>query len=577
MNMITESRTMARPEKIRLGEILVRQNFMTQAELDQALEEQRRTGRRLGRVIAEKGYANERQIAEAVAHQLNIPFIDLGQYELDAKQVQKLPEVQARRFRAILLEERATNFLIAMVDPSDVYAYDELVRLLKRDIDIVVVQESLLMQTIDRSYRQTEQISSLAQELQEDLADNNADLTSLMGVDLGIDDAPVVKLLQTIFEDAVQVRASDVHIEPQENKLLIRFRIDGVMHFQTQADIKIASALVMRLKIMAGLDISEKRMPQDGRFGFSVKGRAVDMRLSTMPTQYGETVVMRLLIQNTSHFQLDKLGMPPDLLQRFRKMINRPSGMVLVTGPTGSGKTTTLYSALSELNTPETKVITLEDPVEYRLPGIIQTQVNEKIELDFPKLLRAILRQDPDIVLVGEMRDEETAQTGLRASMTGHLVLSTLHTNDASTAPVRLIDMGVPRFMVAMSLLGVMAQRLVRLVCPHCAQAHSPNESETVWLNALGLTEHSAHTFRAGRGCQHCNRTGYLGRVGLYEFLEMTDELAMACNMPDTNVFIQKARERLKGKTLRDQSLHLALTGQTTLEEIMRVDNQFEE
>jgi len=568
---------MARPEKIRLGEILVRQNFMTQAQLDQALEEQRKTGRRLGRVIAEKGYANERQIAEAVAHQLNIPFLDLGQYELDVKQVQKLPEVQSRRFRAILLEERPNSFLIAMVDPSDVYAYDELVRLLKRDIDIVVVQESLLMQTIDRSYRQTEQISSLALELQEDLAASNVDLASLMGVDLGIDDAPVVKLLQTIFEDAVQVRASDVHIEPQENKLLIRFRIDGVMHFQTQSDNKIATALVMRLKIMAGLDISEKRLPQDGRFGFTVKGRAVDMRISTMPTQYGETVVMRLLIQNTGHFNLDKLGMPPELLARFRKMIGRPSGMVLVTGPTGSGKTTTLYSALSELNTPETKVITVEDPVEYRLPGIIQTQVNEKIELDFPKLLRAILRQDPDIVLVGEMRDEETAQTGLRASMTGHLVLSTLHTNDASTAPVRLIDMGVPRFMVAMSLLGVLAQRLVRLICPHCAAEHTPTESESVWLNQVIQQPDIVTNFRHGKGCQHCNRTGYLGRVGLYEFLEMTDELAMAANMPDTNVFIKKARERLKGKTLRDQSLQLAIDGKTTLDEIMRVDNQFEE
>jgi MSHA biogenesis protein MshE len=567
---------MARPEKIRLGEILVRQNYMTQAQLDQALEEQRKTGRRLGRVIADKGFASERQIAEAVAHQLNIPFLDLGQYELDVKQVQKLPEVQSRRFRAILLEERIDSFLIAMVDPSDVYAYDELVRLLKRDIDIVVVQESLLMQTIDRSYRQTEQISSLALELQEDLAASNVDLASLMGVDLGIDDAPVVKLLQTIFEDAVQVRASDVHIEPQENKLLIRFRIDGVMHFQTQADMKIVSALIMRLKIMAGLDISEKRLPQDGRFGFTVKGRAVDMRISTMPTQYGETVVMRLLIQNTAHFQLDKLGMPPELLERFRKMINRPSGMVLVTGPTGSGKTTTLYSALSELNTPETKVITVEDPVEYRLPGIIQTQVSEKIELDFPKLLRAILRQDPDIVLVGEMRDEETAQTGLRASMTGHLVLSTLHTNDASTAPVRLIDMGVPRFMVAMSLLGVMAQRLVRLICPHCAVDHTPNETERVWLRQVLPPEEIPALFKHGKGCQHCNRTGYLGRVGLYELLEMTNELALAANMPDTNVFITKAREKLKGQTLRDQSLQLALEGKTTLDEIMRVDNQFE-
>jgi MSHA biogenesis protein MshE len=568
---------MARPEKIRLGEILVRQNFMTEAELGQALEEQRKTGRRLGRVIADKGFASERQIAEAVAHQLNIPFLDLGQYELDVKQVQKLPEVQSRRFRAILLEERINSFLVAMVDPSDVYAYDELVRLLKRDIEIVVVQESLLMQTIDRSYRQTEQISSLALELQEDLAASNVDLSSLMGVDLGVDDAPVVKLLQTIFEDAVQVRASDVHIEPQENKLLIRFRIDGVMHFQTQADIQIVSALIMRLKIMAGLDISEKRLPQDGRFGFAVKGRAVDMRISTMPTQYGETVVMRLLIQNTAHFQLDKLGMPPALLASFRKMIARPSGMVLVTGPTGSGKTTTLYSALSELNTPETKVITVEDPVEYRLSGIIQTQVNEKIELNFPKLLRAILRQDPDIVLVGEMRDEETAQTGLRAAMTGHLVLSTLHTNDASTAPVRLIDMGVPRFMVAMSLLGVVAQRLVRLICPHCAVEHSPSEAESVWLRQVLQGADTPASFRHGKGCQHCNRTGYLSRVGLYEFLEMTDDLSMAANMPDTNIFIKKARERLKGRTLRDQSLQLALQGKTTLEEVMRVDNQFEE
>lgn len=549
---------------------------MTQAELDQALEEQRKTGRRLGRVIAEKGYANERQIAEAVAHQLNIPFLDLGQYELDPKQVQKLPEVQARRFRAILLEERPDSTLVAMVDPSDVYAYDELVRLLRRDIDIVVVQESLLMQTIDRSYRQTEQISSLALELKEDIDSANVDLTSLIGTDVGVDEAPVVKLLQTIFEDAVQVRASDIHIEPQDKTLLIRFRIDGVMHFQTQADIKIATALVMRLKIMSGLDISEKRLPQDGRFGFIVKGQSVDMRLSTMPTQYGETMVMRLLIQNTAHFQLDKLGMPPALLARFRKMINRPSGMVLVTGPTGSGKTTTLYSALSELNTPETKVITVEDPVEYRLPGIIQTQVNEKIELDFPKLLRAILRQDPDIVLVGEMRDEETAQTGLRAAMTGHLVLSTLHTNDASTAPVRLIDMGVPRFMVAMSLLGVMAQRLLRLICPHCAEPYLPEEAEAVWLRQVAPGA-SLDNLRHGKGCQHCNRTGYMGRIGLYEFLEMTNDLAIAANMQDTNIFIQKARERLKGQTLRDQSLQLALNGKTTIDEIMRVDNQFEE
>lgn len=567
---------MARPVKIRLGEVLVREGFITPNQLEQALEDQRHSGRRLGRIIAELGFASERQIAEAVAQQLNIPFLDLGKYELDVKQVRKLPEVQARRFRALLLEDKHTSYVVGMADPSDVYAYDELTRLLKRDITLVVVQESLLMQTIDRSYRLTEEISSLALELQEDLDATNIDLASLIGIDLGVDDAPVVKLLQTIFEDAVQVRASDIHIEPQENKLNIRFRIDGVMHFQTQADIKIANALVMRLKIMAGLDISEKRLPQDGRFGFTVKNKVVDMRLSTMPTQYSESVVMRLLIQNSGHFDLDRLGMSAELLKRFRKMIRRPSGMVLVTGPTGSGKTTTLYSALNELNSAESKVITVEDPVEYRLPGIIQTQVNEKIELDFPKLLRAILRQDPDIILLGEMRDEETAQTGLRAAMTGHLVLSTLHTNDASTAPVRLIDMGVPRFMVAMSLLGVLAQRLVRLICPHCSEPHTPQESERLWLQQVMGAAALNHSFRHGKGCQHCNRSGYLGRIGLYEFLEMNDELALAANLADTNVFIQKARARLEGKTLRDQSLQLAFAGKTSLDEIMRVDNQFD-
>lgn len=567
---------MARPEKIRLGEILVNQGFMTAAQLASALEEQARTGRRLGRVITDHGYADERQIAEAIANQLRIPFLDLGKYVIDSKQVLTLPEVQARRFRAIVLEEKTDRFLVGMVDPTDVYAYDELVRLLKKDIDLLVVQESLLLQTIDRCYRLTEEISSLAQELQEGLLAPDIDLAALTGTEFSLDDAPVVKLLQTIFQDAVQVGASDIHIEPQEQKLVIRFRIDGVMHFQTQADIKVASPLIMRLKIMAGLDISEKRLPLDGRFGFSVKNTMLDMRISTMPTQYGETVVMRLLMQNAAHFQLEKIGMPASLLARFKKIIHRNSGMVLVTGPTGSGKTTTLYAALSALNKTENKVITVEDPVEYRLPGIIQTQVNEKIELDFPRLLRSILRQDPDIVLLGEMRDEETAQTGLRAAMTGHLVLSTLHTNDASTAAIRLIDMGVPRFMVAMSLLGVLAQRLLRIVCPHCAGEHAPDEGQLAWLQQLQGDALKPYVFVKGQGCNHCNQTGYIGRTGIYEFLEMNDELALSINLADTNVFIEKARRRLQGNTLRDQALALAMSGKTTLDEVIRIDNQLE-
>ena len=566
---------MARPEKIRLGEILIQQNLLSPEQLEQALVEQKRTGRKLGRVFIDSGYVTEKQISEALARQLDIPFIDLSQFNVQSQEVQKLPEAQARRFRAVVLEDRGSTYFVGMADPSDLFAYDELVRVLKRDIELAVVQESMLLQVVDRTYRLTDEISHLAMELQQDLGDNSLDFVSLATND-SAEEAPVVKLLQTIFDDAVQVRASDIHIEPQENKLHIRFRIDGVMHLQTQADMKIATALVLRLKLMSGLDISEKRLPQDGRFGIKVKSVPVDIRISTMPTQYGESVVMRLLIQNAGNFSLDKLGMPADMLERFRKLIHRPSGMVLVTGPTGSGKTTTLYAALNELNSHANKIITVEDPVEYRLPGINQVQVNEKIELDFSRVLRTTLRQDPDIILVGEMRDEPTAQTGLRAAMTGHLVLSTLHTNDATTAPIRLIDMGAPRFMVAMSLLGVIAQRLVRTVCEHCKQPYTPTPNEQLWLKQeLGNTA-PTQSFVHGKGCSHCNQTGYQGRVGVYELLEMNDELVEAANHQDTNTFIQKAKTRMQGRTLRSQSIQLALEQRTTVAEIMRINNQFD-
>lgn len=566
---------MARPEKIRLGEILIQQHLLTPEQLDTALAEQKRTGRKLGRVFVDSGFVTEKQISEALARQLNIPFVDLSQYSIKAPVVQLLPEAQARRFRALVLEDKGSTYLVGMADPSDLFAYDEITRVLKRDIDLVVVQESALLQVVDRTYRHTSEISNLALELEQDLGDNAIDFVTI-GTSDSAEEAPVVKLLQTIFDDAVHVHASDIHIEPQDNKLHIRFRIDGVMHLQTQADIKIATALVLRLKLMSGLDISEKRLPQDGRFGVKVKALPVDVRISTMPTQHGESVVMRLLIQNASNFDLDKIGMPPDMLARFRKLIHRPSGMVLVTGPTGSGKTTTLYAALNELNSHANKIITVEDPVEYRLPGINQVQVNEKIDLDFARVLRSTLRQDPDIILVGEMRDEPTAQTGLRAAMTGHLVLSTLHTNDAMTAPVRLIDMGAPRFMVAMSLLGVVAQRLVRLICEDCKEPYTPTPNELVWLKQE-LGEDANLGFAHGKGCSHCNGTGYQGRIGVYELLEMNNELVEAANHQDTNTFINLARERMQGKTLKSQSLQLALAKRTSIAEVMRINNQFDE
>ena len=567
---------MASPEKIRLGEILVRQDLISADTLSKALEEQKRTGRKLGRIFVDRGYVTETQISEALARQLKIPFIDLHQFNTKPDLINKLPEGQARRFRCAVLDDKGASYLVGMVDPTDLFAHDELVRLLRKDIELAVIQEGSLLQLIDRSYRRTDEISSLALELGEDLGDTAIDFSS-MGVAKTAEEAPVVKLLQTIFEDAVQVRASDIHIEPQENKLYIRFRIDGGMHLQTKAELKIASALVLRLKLMSGLDISEKRLPQDGRFAVKVKQQTVDVRISTMPTQYGESVVMRLLIQNTSGFSLEKLGMPSEMLERFRKLIHRPSGMVLVTGPTGSGKTTTLYAALNELNSTSNKIITVEDPVEYRLPGINQVQVNEKIDLDFSRVLRSTLRQDPDIVLVGEMRDQETAQIGLRAAMTGHLVLSTLHTNDAISTPIRMIDMGAPRFMVAMSIVAVVAQRLVRLVCEGCSEPHTPEPIQHAWLQHELGKEVGQHHYVRGKGCSLCNGTGYLGRVGVYELLEMDNDLIDAANHHDLNHFIKLGRQRMAGNTLRKSAVDLVIQKRTTIAEAMRISNQLDE
>jgi MSHA biogenesis protein MshE len=567
---------MARPEKIRLGEMLVQQKLISEEQLHQALAEQKRSGRKLGRVFVENGFVTEDAISGALARQMNIPYINLKQYNLKPQTVQLLPEMQARRFRAIVLEDRGSTLLIGMADPTDLFAFDEIARLLKRDIALAVVNENELLQTIDRLYRRTEEITVLARELEQELGDSVIDFGNL-GVSPGIEDAPVVKLLQSIFDDATQVNASDIHIEPQEKSLHIRFRIDGVLHLQTEADIRIAPSLALRLKLMSELDITEKRMPQDGRFAITVRKQLIDVRISSMPTQYGESVVMRLLNQSGGSLDLGKIGMPPEMLRRFRTIIQRPNGLVLVTGPTGSGKTTTLYGALTELNLESKKLITVEDPVEYRLPGINQVQVNEKIELTFAKVLRSALRQDPDIVLVGEMRDTETAQIGMRAAMTGHLVLSTLHTNDAISTPIRLMDMGIPHFMVGSSLQAVLAQRLVRMICENCSEAHTllPNEHE--WLRAELKDKVDAHTYRHGRGCSYCNGTGFRGRTGVYEMLEMTNEIAAAASHADPAHFVRMAQAQIGGNTLRRHAVALVIAGKSTVSEAMRVTNQLED
>ncbi|HEX5336987.1 MAG TPA: ATPase, T2SS/T4P/T4SS family [Gallionella sp.] len=567
---------MARPEKVRLGDLLVQQKLITQDQLQSALDQQKRSGRKLGRVLVDNAFVTEEQISEALAKQLAIPYINLKYYNLNNDLVRLLPENQARRFRSIVLEERNGVLLIGMADPTDLFAFDEIARIVKRDIDISVVTEGQLLESIDRGYRRTEEISGLARELSEDLGDSYVDFGKLTE-GAGMEDAPVVKLLQTMFDDATQIRASDIHIEPQEGRLMIRFRIDGALHLQTEADGRIAPALVLRLKLMSGLDISEKRLPQDGRFNVRVRDHGVDVRIATCPTQYGEAVVMRLLSQGGGLASLDNLGMPADMLKRFREIIRRSSGMVLVTGPTGSGKTTTLYAALAEINTIDQKIITVEDPVEYRLPGICQVQVNEKIDLTFSRVLRSTLRQDPDVILVGEMRDAETAQIGLRAAMTGHMVFSTLHTRDAAGTLFRLVDMGTPRFMVASSVAAVIAQRLLRRICESCSEPHVPTPQEAEWLEVEGVTAEQRSALMHGRGCSHCNGTGYRGRMGVYEMLEMSREMVEAAAHESSTHFMQAAQQHMHGKTLLANALERMKQGHTTVNEVMRISNQIED
>lgn len=557
-----------RPGKQRLGDVLVQQRLISQEQLQQTLALQRQTGKKVGRLLIESGVITEELLTKALARQLRIPFVNLKTFPLHPDVVKQLPESVARRFRALVLEDQGDTLLVALADPLDLFAFDELTRLLKRRIAIAAVPESQLALVFDRLYRHTEEISDLALALEKDLGDavDFGEFTATVGVE----GAPVVRLLQSLFEDAMQVGASDVHIEPQEAGLQIRVRVDGVLQVTTMADKRIGGALAQHLKLMAGLDISEKRLPQDGRFSLRLKQHTIDVRLSTLPSSYGESVVMRLLNQGADIRRLDRLGMPQAMLQRFREVLGRSSGLVLVTGPTGSGKTTTLYAALAELNVVELKVITVEDPIEYRLPGIIQVQVNDKIELTFARVLRSALRQDPDVILIGEMRDTETAEIGLRASITGHLVLSTLHTRDAISTPFRLLDMGVPPFMVATSLQAVIAQRLVRLNCVECAEPHAPSAQEQAWLTSMLESRESVQAKR-GHGCSACNGTGYSGRHGVYELLEMDAVLTQAATRADPAAFMAAARERMKGQTLSHHVLELVRQGRTSLAEALRI------
>src|SRR3990167_2302783 len=508
-------------KKTLIAELLQEKHLITSEQLVAALQEQKNSDKKIGQILVDFGYIEEPKLLQLLSEQLQLPYIDLKNHSLDPQIVKLLPEFYARHCRAIVIEKKNDHLLVGMVDPQDLVALDEIERVLKVKVDLALIRENDLLDILNDFYRRTDEISQLAESLSEDIKHDDLDIFSHMH-DFSSEDLPVVNLLRSIFEDASQVDASDIHIEPGENIIRIRLRIDGVLHEQILPDQSISKALVQRIKLASGLNISEKRLPQDGRFSISVMNKKYDVRVSTLPVQYGESLVMRLLNQSADMLDLNQLDMPELVLYEYNRLLTISYGLLLIVGPTGSGKTTTLYASLNKLNTEEEKIITVEDPIEYRLPRINQVQVNTKINLTFASILRSILRQDPDIIMIGELRDQETVEIALRAAMTGHLVLATLHTNDTISAATRLLEMGAKGYLVASVLRGIMAQRLVRRICDKCKTDDTLSENEMAWLKTIERHDKHFTSFKNGAGCSYCHHTGYHGRVGVFELLSIT-------------------------------------------------------
>ena len=554
-------------KKRKIGEMLVEAEAITQEQLEKGLERQKKQKAKIGKILVELGYVDETTVMNILASQLNVPFIELKYFEIKHDVIRVLSEGLARRFKAIPLDKVGNGYLVAMVDPGDLIAYDEISRKLKGNIRPVLVRENDLGRVLDQVFRRTEDIVNFASEI--------ADEVEVFQEDDELSEesksAAVAKMIETIFEDAIQVGASDIHIEPDKEVLRIRMRVDGILQEQVMEEKSIAGAIVLRIKLMSKLNISERRLPQDGRFSYLVSGKRFDVRVSTLPVQFGESVVMRILDQSDGVLFLSEIDMPDAVRDTIMHHIHRPHGMILVTGPTGSGKTTTLYAGLAELNKPETKVITVEDPIEYSLSRVVQVQTQAKIGLDFGRVLRACLRQDPDVVMVGEIRDEETATIALRAALTGHLVFSTLHTNDAISAAVRLIDMGIEPFLVANAVRMILAQRLVRKICQNCVEEFEPGQKEQDMLRMLVGNKKVPGPFKKGFGCPQCQKTGYRGRLAVYEIVEMDQALGDALRKGDTELYARLAREKPNHSTLAEATLALALEGRTTIEEVFRM------
>jgi type IV pilus assembly protein PilB len=553
-------------------ELLLRKQILGPDQLAEAKSLQQQTGAKLPDAIVKLGYASTEQVMSAIAEFHGLQFVDLTEVTIPPAVVELVPESVARENVILPLSQEEAALKIIMSDPSDFDTVQKLTFILNKDIQPVLAPREQIIEAINRHYGQseTESVDSMLAEFTDTAIDTSM-LESTATQNLAVmddSDAPVVKLCSLIIQEAVSLRASDIHIEPFADRIRIRYRIDGILVERDSPPRRLLAAMNSRLKIMGGMDIAEKRRPQDGRIKMPIQGRHYDLRVSFLPTTGGQSCVMRILDRGNIQVSIKELGFGADDYARFQNIIKRPNGIFLVTGPTGSGKTTTLYASLNELNRPDRKIITAEDPVEYYLPGVNQVEVKHSIGLDFARIIRAMLRQAPNIILVGEIRDHETAEIAVQASLTGHLVFSTLHTNDAPSAITRLVDIGVQPFLVASSLIAVMAQRLVRIVCPKCKEPEDPPASE---LKAAGFTpEHlKAATFMRGRGCNHCNHTGYRGRLGIFEMMRMTGAMREMTFKREPTQNIRRQARLLGMRTLLEDGLQKALRGITTLEEVL--------
>lgn len=561
-----------------LGEILVADFGLTPEHLAQALSEQTQKGGRLGDILIASKRLNSAQIAQALATQLDLPFVDAVEVDqIPNDYLEKVSIAFAKTQRILPLYELTPDTVtVVCADPLDTATQDEFRLLFGKELAIQIASPETVLTAINRAYdRLIRQAETAVAELEESIGDGIRGVLEDEVVDLldmeGDDEAPIIRLVNSLMAQAVKDRASDIHIEPFEREMMVRFRIDGVLYEIIRPPKRFQNSIVSRVKIMAGLNIAEKRLPQDGRIRLKVAGKDFDIRVSTVPTGYGERIVMRLLDRSSVLKDLSTLGMSEGNLAIINKLIRASHGIFLVTGPTGSGKTSTLYACLAKINEPTLNILTIEDPVEYQLKGVGQVQVNSKIDLTFATGLRAFLRQDPDVIMVGEIRDRETAEIAIQASLTGHLVFSTIHTNDAPSAITRLVDMQVEPFLVASSLLAVLAQRLVRTICPHCKVPYVPTETE---LAEIGLKPSDAKQLFKGKGCAHCQNTGYLGRLGIFELMVVEDDVRQAV-MKNLDSNTIKNIARTHGMiTLREDGARKVLEGLTTIEEIGRVTRE---